>query len=387
LAWTVIRQSLAAILLAAVHVTAVVAMDIVAEGEATIENEDVTLARHVALRRAMVSAVEQSGGLLRASTMTTPAGIQERTSLSVRNRVLGSRIVSEHIDKGKLKLIAEVRMAGPGQPSSCNEHPLRKAVVTAFPLQLPEQLAPGEYTGWPEATADHLARVFNASGRLLGASAAQQIPFISPEAGPELARKDGVPKLVDWAKSARAQYVLAGMFRDFGTTRKLLVVPERQLLVEAFIYDGISGELIARREFTRLLIGSVRLPQTVVFGGKAFAESILGHAYLDLMSELIHWAENTIGCLPFSARVIQANGARLHLDVGSDTGLEPGMEFLLAREGDLDVTTPAGEMLGSERMPLAGVVIKSVNARYSVAEITAKKNMPAARVGDVLFGH
>ena len=44
-------------------------------------------------------------------------------------------------------------------------------------------------------------------------------------------------------------------------------------------------------------------------------------------------------------------------------------------------------MLGRDRKPLAGVVIKSVQPRYSVAEITAKKNPPAARVGDVLFGH
>lgn len=373
-------------LLAALLCGAAVAMNITAEGEAVIENDDHTLARQLALRRAMVSAVEQAGGWLQSASVTTPLGVQERSSLSGRNQVVGVRIVAEQVEKDTLKLIAEVQLASAGQPSRCHERPLRKVVVTAFPLQHPEQLASGEYTGWPEATADHLARAFNAGGRLLGAAAAQHMPFSSVAASPEPWRKKGVPVLLDWVASARAQYLVAGVFRDFGTQQHLLIVPERQLVVDAFIYDGISGELIAREEFSRRLRGRVSLPQTIVFGSRTFNESTLGRVYRDLMHDLTGWAENTIGCLPFAARVIQVNGTRLHLDVGSDSGLEPGMEFLLTREAAEEVTTPAGERLGRARHPLAGVVIKSVQARYSVAEITAKKNPPAARVGDVLYG-
>jgi hypothetical protein len=370
----------------AVFCTAVFALDVVAEGEASIENDDLTLARKIALRHAMTSAIEQSGGTLQSSTRTTPIGVQERTSLTSRNQVLGSRIISEKITKGKLQLVAEIRLAGPGQPAMCAERPLRKALVTAFPLQLPEQLASGEFTGWPSATAEHLSRVFNASGRVLGASAAAKIPFVSANLSPEIDRKNGVPVVVDWAKGERAQFVLAGIFRDFGTTRRALIFPERQLIVEAFIFDGISGELIARQDFSRILLGTVRLPKTVVFGGKAFCESLLGQTYLNLMAELAHWAENTIGCLPFSARVMHVEGSRLHLDVGSDSGIEPGMELVLTRTEGKPITTAEGEVLAGERVPVAGVVVKSVQARYSVAEITAKKNPPVALVGDVLYG-
>jgi hypothetical protein len=362
-------------------------MEIVAEAEAIIENEDVTLARQIALRRAMVGAVEQAGGWLQSTTVSTPLGVQEHSSLSSRNRVLGARIVSDHVEQGKLKLIAEVRLAGPGQPATCGDRPLRKVLVTAFPLHSPEQLAPDEYTGWPVATADHLARVFNGGVRLLGEATPTQHPFISPDNAPTTWRKNGTPALLEWARASRAQYVIAGVFRDFGTSNRALFVPERQLVVEAFIYDGISGELVAKKDFSRVLMLGVRLPKTIVFGGKAFCESTLGQAYLDLMQELARWAEDTVSCLPFAARVIQANGRRLHLDVGSDSGLEAGMEFLLTREGASTVATPEGEVLGRDRKPLAGVVIKSVNPRYSIAEITARKNPPAARAGDVLFGH
>lgn len=373
--------------MAAVFCTAVFAMEIVAEGEAVIENDDLTFARQIALRRAMASAVEQAGGLLQSATVSTAAGVQERTSLTGRNRVLGARIVNERVEKDKIKLSAEIQLEEPGQAHSCSSMPRRKVLVTAFPLQFPEQIGTGEYTAWPQDTADELARQFNRNGKLLAASAPNQLVFASAEEAPVSLRKNGLPLLADWARSARAQYVVAGVFRDFGKAARALLIPEQQMTVEAFIYDGFSGELLASQTFSRQLINLGGLPQTILFGSKAFRESRLGRTYFALLGAMGAWAEDTIGCMPFAARVIQANGARLHLDVGSDSGLEPGMEFLLTREEGTGVTTPEGEMLGRDRKPLAGVIIKSVQPRYSVAEITARKNPPAARVGDVLFGH
>lgn len=370
----------------AVFTTAVFALEVVAEGEATIENDDVPLARQLALRRAMASATEQAGGMLQATTVATAAGIQERTSLSSRNQVLGAHIASEFIERGKLKLVATVKLAGPGQAPNCGDRPLRKALITAFPLLTPEQLAPGEYTNWPSDTAEHLERLLNSGGRLLGAAAARKVPFVLPFKGPELERKEGVPLVSGWAQSARAQYVVAGIFRDFGTSLKAYVLPQRQLNVEAFILDGVSGELIARQDFSRILSISLRLPRNIVFGSREFQDSVLGKAYLDLMNEMARWTETTISCLPFSARVVKTDGRLLYLNVGSDSGIEPGMEFLLTRENGSPVAGFAGEALGRERKPLAGIVIKNVYPRYSVAEITAKKNPPVAQTGDIVFG-
>lgn len=381
-----LKRRLLIALCAAVTTTAAFALDIVAEGEATVENEDVPLARQLALRRAMASAVEQAGGMFQSTTVSTTAGIQERTSLSSRNQVLGARIASEYIEKNKLKLVAEVKLSGPGQAATCTDRPLRKTLVTAFPLQLPEQLGPGEYTGWPADTALHLERTLNGGGRLLAAAAAAKMPFALPYQGPELVRRDGVPLLAGWAQAARAQYVVAGVFRDFGTSLKAYVLPQRHLTVEAFVFDGISGEIVARREFSRVLNVLLRLPKHTVFGGKEFRDSQLGKTYLDLMAELARWTEDTVGCMPFATRVVKAEGRTLYLDVGSDSGIEPGMEFLLTRENGAAVTSLAGEPLGRERRPVAGVIVKSVFPRYSVAEITAKKPPAGVQPGDIVFG-
>ena len=371
---------------AAVVTTAAFALEIVAEGEAVIENDDVPLARQLALRRAMASAVEQAGGMLQSTTVSTSAGIQERTSLSSRSQVLGARVASEYIEKDKLKLVAEVRLADAGQASRCTDRPLRKALVTAFPLQVPEQLGQGEYTGWPSDTAEHLERTLNTGGQVLGAAAATKVPFVLPYKGPELERRNGVPVLAGWAQNARAQYVVSGVFVDFGKSMKAFVLPQRHLTVDAYIFDGISGEIVARQEFTRVMNVTLRLPRYTVFGSKEFRNSNLGETYLDLMAELARWVENNVACMPFSARVLKAEGRMIYLNVGTDSGIEPGMELLLTRESGNPVASLDGESLGRERRPVAGLVVKSVFPRYSVAEITAKKTPPPAQPGDIVFG-
>ncbi len=373
-------------LLAVLWYSAAAALDVVAEAEAPIINEDMTLARLTALRRAKAQALEQATELLQVTTTAIPTGIHEHATFAPQGRALGARILAEHVNKGRLHLTVEVRLQESGQPAVCAERPLRKVLVSTFPLLYPEQIRHGEYMGWPQMTAEELARLINRHGRLLSAPAPAQIPFTSVSAAPELERnKQGAPLLIQWASQARAQYVIAGVFRDFGTSRTLFI-PERQMVVEAYIYDGISGEMLARREFAKQAGFTWQMPKTLTPGSRAFSESGLGKTYYELLGEIGPWAESTIGCLPFAARVMRVEGSQLYLDIGSDSGIEPGTEFVLTRAATAPVTTATGEMLEGERVPVAGVIVKNVQPRYSIAEITAKKNAPTARSGDILYG-
>lgn len=266
--------------------------------------------------------------------------------------------------------------------ATCTGKPLRQVVVTAFPLRHPEQIKSGDFMGWPSMTADDLTRQINQRGSLLGATVAQRFPFASIESAPEVDRQ----ALLRWASQERAQYVVAGVFRDFGTVSKALILPVRQLVVEAYIYDGFSGELLARREFARQLQFSWQLPKAVLPGSKDFRQSRLGGVYHELLAELGEWVESTVTCLPFAARVIQVDGRRLVMDVGSDSGLEPGVELVLTRTAASGVATPTGETLAGTPLRIASAIVKSVQPRHSVAEIVPQMKTPAAQIGDVLYG-
>lgn len=378
------RRSLAGIV-AALSCTAALALEVVAEAEAPIVNDDLVLARQTALRRAMATAVEQETGLLQSTTIATSSGTETRTTLTPQGRALGARILSEHVARGQLRLTAEVTLAEPGRTPACQNPPKRKLVVSSFPMLYPEQVRYGHYTGWPRTTAEELSRLVNGRGKLLAGALPGQYPFPSAESAPATESRGGIPVQVEWARKERAQYVLAGVIRDFGLATQALVIPERQMAIEAYLYDGISGELVARREFIRQLSFSWSMPKNVAPGSKEFRESRFGERYYELLSDIGQWAENSLSCLPFAARVIRVDGRQLYLDTGSDAGLEPGQELVLSQ---LAAGSKAanGEALPGERSVVAGVVVRQVFPRHSTAEITAKKNVPTVRVGDVLYG-
>lgn len=262
---------------------------------------------------------------------------------------------------------------------ACAGKPLRKVLVTAFPLRYPEQLKSGEYMGWAQTTGEELARRLAAGRWLRVASAAQRFPFEAAELAPALERDAANrPLVAGWAAQEHAQYVVAGVFKDFGTGRKWGVVPERQMVVEAYLYDGVDGRLLARQEFARQLLVDGALPRNVAPGTRAFAESRLGATYADLLEDMAIWVEEQASCLPFAVRVTRVEGRRLHLDTGRDSGLAVGAELAWTTE------PPARPAPGAlPRTPLA--VVKEIQSAASIAESPPQRTPPSFKAGDRLF--
>lgn len=260
---------------------------------------------------------------------------------------------------------------------ACAGKPFRKVLVTAFPLHYPEQIKSGEFTGWAQVTGGELAQRLAAGGKVRVAEAAQRFPFA--DSAPVLERNtQGVPLIVGWAAQDKAQYVVAGTFLDLGTASKWAMVPERQLAIEAYLYDGGDGRLLARKEFSRQILVNGALPKNIAPGTRAFAETRFGKAYNELLDELGQWVEETASCQPFAIRVMRVEGRRLHLDAGRDSGIAAGMELASTPEAPAKPAVP-----GMLRTPLA--VVKEVQAAVSIAEIPLQRTPPTFKPGDVLY--
>lgn len=286
---------------------------------------------------------------------------------------------------GGCSLSGDARTAGaeaaPSPQSACVGQPLRKVLVTAFPLRYPEQLKSGEYMGWAQTTGEELARLLGKTGRLRVAAAAESFPFDEASAAPEVERNaQGTPRIVEWARRERAQYVLAGVFRDFGTAKKWLVASERQIDIEAYLYDGIDGRLLARHAFGRQLMMDGALPKGVSPGTHAFSNTRLGQAYNALLAEVGRWAADQTVCQPFPLRITRVDGLNLHFDAGRDSGLATGTALSTTTRAQ---TVLAGGSLNRKHMPIA--TLREVDADYSVAEVAPLRNPPTFRVGDVLY--
>lgn len=264
---------------------------------------------------------------------------------------------------------------------ACAGQPLRKVLVTAFPLRYPEQLKSGEYMDWAQTTGAELARLLGTSGRLRVAAAPGDFPFAEAAAAPEVERNpQGTPHIADWARRERAQYVLAGVFRDFGTARKWQVVPERQISIAAYLYDGIDGRLLASRQFDRQLLLDGALPKGVAPGTRAFADSRLGSVYHALLADIGRWATDEIACRPLPLRITRVEGRQLHLDAGRDSGLASGMALSSTPQPQMVM---AGGSLNRRQMPTA--TIRQVGPDSSIAEVPEQRTPPKFSVGDSLY--
>ena len=274
--------------------------------------------------------------------------------------------------------------AAKAQPATpkCQGLPKHKVLVTAFPMRYPEQIKSGEFMGWAQVTGEALKQALEGKGRVLAAAATHQFPFESADKAPALEQDQGGALISRWAAQDEAQYVVAGVIQDFGVSKLGGVIPERQMHVEAYVFQAQSGTLLARQSFTRQL-HFVGIPKSVAPGTREFASSRLGETFYSLIDEMARWAEDTLTCLPYSVNVTRVDERRLSLDRGSDVGIAVGMAVQSWRPGSAPPPRHPGVLASAKPLPTA--IIKHVEGKTSIAEIPPQRFPPTVRVGDVLF--
>lgn len=280
--------------------------------------------------------------------------------------------------EGKAEKPAEPVLARP----VCKGLPQRKVLVTAFPLRYPEQIKSGEFMDWAAVTGVALSNALERDTRVKAGYSVGQFPFVAAELAPELELRAGAPLVSEWAAKAGAQYVVAGVFKDFGVAKVAAVLPERNVRVEAYVFDAFSGSLIARREFSRqLFFGGI--PQNVLPGTRTFDSTRLGKSYNALIAEMARWVEDTAACQPFPVKVLRADKNGIQLEGGSDRGLQKGMTLQSWRPGAEPPARHPGVPASSRQLPT--LVVKEVQFNTSLAEIPQQRFPPKVATGDVLY--
>jgi len=274
------------------------------------------------------------------------------------------------------------RTPSPAKVPACDRKTKRIMLVTAFPMRYPEQVKSGEFMDWGQTTGDELARHLNRGSRFIAVSASSRFPFESADLAPALEQRDGIPLATRWASEAKAQYILAGTIQDFGETRQAAVLPERHMQVDAYLYDALTGMLLARQSFSRqLLFGS--LPHQIAPGTREFDSSRLGITYLGLIADIADWAAGTASCQPLAVRVADVKDRKLTLDAGSKQGLASGMSVQSWRPGEPPPARHPGIPPGARQQPTA--TIREVQPGLSVAEIPQQRFPPSIKAGDILY--
>lgn len=389
------------LLLAALPVLPVRAADVVVEGSAAIRDGDLGAARELATRRAFARAAESQGAVVNAQSTLREGMLRETSQLRSRACTGESRLLGETVRDGELTVTLRVTVLPAEQcPAPCQRSTVNRIAVTGFAFEFPEQILPTEKPWMASLTATETARMIRERRRLLADFDGTVFPYGTPARAPEpfLTPADRETSLLRFAREHRAQYVLSGVYRDFGLSDGRWGAQRRRIEIEAFLHDGGNGALLAQQRFSAEASGRVLLSDQPSVGSAAFYAGDFGRAWGGVLREIAAWAETKSACLPFIARVLKIEGKTLHLDAGAESGLSTGDTLNLHDLKDPEVRALSGLALGQEKQARTTVAIRAVYPRFAVAEVisvppagppgAASQSPPPARIrpGDLLYG-
>ncbi|MFZ2852521.1 MAG: flagellar assembly protein T N-terminal domain-containing protein [Rhodocyclaceae bacterium] len=384
-------QNLTGVFLALV-VTAASALDVVVEGSAPIRDGDVGQARELAVRRALSRAAESRGVAISSQFSVRQGEMSESSQMRASACTRNNEVLNERIAGGELTVTLRVTMdTDGGCAASCQRSYINKVVVTGFAFQFPEQILPGEDAWIANQTGRELARAITGQRRLLVEADGSAFPYLSPSRAPEplVGSKDRETLFSSLARQHRGQYVLSGIYRDFGiTTSKWLpawLADRRQIEIEAFLHDGVNGALLARRTFSGQASGRVQIQNKPTIGSAEFYRGDFGQAWGKVLGEIAQWTTEQATCLPFVTRVLKVEGASIYVDNGSESGLSAGDTLRLQTWREPAVKSLSEEVLGQEKRARGTAVIKAIYPRFAVLEALDAAALPQVRPGDLFY--
>ncbi|QEL54913.1 flagellar assembly protein T N-terminal domain-containing protein [Chromobacterium paludis] len=361
-----LRLTAAALVAAFVLTAPASAAVLSAEGVAPLDNGALA-ARDMAIRDAMRLISIGQGARVESVQVLENGRPAESATLTASGAVQGKvRVVNEY-QQGKLyhvKIEVDTDGIEAGAPArsrdpSCAMPPgrslRRKLVTTYFNVDRPAEASDlaDLATALPTELARRLAR-----NPLLKVRDANTVSVLAdsriaePAAGRDIASQLGLRQNVQFVVAGRVlstsvtenslrpsffesnntsdqSAIYNGPFSGlFGGGAKYRPI-QRQFDMEIWVYDGLTGSLLADERVGGLAKGEVvpKLPKP--FASAGFWSTDYGRLVDKLMDKAAQRVDDIVSCIPFSARVVRKEGNRVYINAGLLDGMAVGDKLLL----------------------------------------------------------
>lgn len=381
-------------MLACVPACIAFAAEVIAEGRAPIIGGDIEGARQAAVKRALGWAATSSSAFVSTQAKLERGAVSETTHLRATACTSDARIVSERIHEGEISVaVATTINSGSECSTACEAEYLNTLVVTGIALEHPEQLLRNESSSIAYVTGNDIARAARATGRVLTVEAESSFPYVSPDRAPRFrpASSNEESIISELARTKHAQYLVSGVWRDLsrhkvGGVLGVGSIEQRNLVIEVFLHDGATGDLLAAKLFARRATGEVTLPAFPGIDRPEFRRTDIGREWVKLFAEIGHWLGQQSACMPFIARVIRTEGDRITVDAGATSRLTDGTELRIHRILRPAVKDRSGALLGSEKLVGARLKLRNVYPAFSIGEFAeADFERPRVAPDDLLY--
>ncbi len=380
-----------------------------AEGMASLES-GLVAARQQAIEDAVRQMAMTHAGTLQAtsrldngelseSSMTGPLTLPGTPRVLQESQRDGLLFVTVEVDTAEPVSAAEAPNASASQACARPATPAgrfltRRLVSTYFEVSQPQDAGDlGNLATWlPSELSRRLnalrdVRALDAGNVSLFPSGKVQEPWQASDAVRDIGRREEV------------QFVLAGRVLDTGVTRKeprlgafggasgseaglyytgplaglfgasARVVPvERRFAVEYWLYDALTGGVLATATVATTARGAVHDSSLRVFDLSRFQQNDYGRSVATLLDGVAGKLANTMHCLPFAARVVRVEGDRVYLGAGTLDGLASADRLIVYKQQpQTEIRRGDGVVLGLPERVIGDVELLQVQPRLAVA--------------------
>lgn len=364
----------------------VLAAPIEAEGVAVIADGGVARARQLAIQDGLAQLGLRSGARVDVAGVAgarTGSGSLESSRVQPAFDFDRYTVLREWQTGQTLHVRIAVQEEEARPSGSVNLGYKKKIVVTPFHVRRSPQL--DDVDDIAIRLPQELLRRMTGSGKFLGKSS----PYvISPGSSGPSADTAAVRRI---AAMYEGQFVIAGEIVDASPFDKptlygLIDRKARRIEIEFFVYDGLTGALLARRTAAVEQIGRQRVGRDKPFGSASFTATPFGGAILRALDEGIAGIMTELAPLPFMARVVRVEGERIFIDAGSTSSVAPGDQLVVYRVDPrrqvygADPLTP----LGAVESPVGTVGIVQVQPGFAIGTVTPQGAARQVSAGDIV---
>lgn len=365
-------------------------------GTAPIEGS-LNYAREQAFKDAMQQALLENGAQVSSLQLLSQGQMaQDEVSVSTQGEVTDVKILWEDQEEGyyRVAIQADVRITR-SMCGKSNKVYRKTLAVSGFVLAHREQASLGRLYNVEQNLPRVLFNSFNEGGAVQALDASNVTLYDNPRQAPSsLNAQRYLTNSISVAKNMGAQFLLSGVVRDMSVLEDstkvswkrrlgLRTQAPRQLVLDVFVHDGLSGSLIFQRSYSALGDFPTHTAANIGFATPEFWTTGYGENVREMLVEVMEEVGELIRCQPFMTRIVKVQGNQLYLDAGSSAGLRPGDKLKVYRTGTfyhqdilphVELTNMATE-----------VTIKSVQPQFAIAEMNKSAGIYAIQRDDMLI--
>lgn len=358
-----------------------------AKGSALVHQANIAQARKLALKDAMSQAMLQGGARVQSDTQVNLNVVQSdnvrvRASGQVTDVVILDEWLDEQRDLYHVNIRARVE---PSDQSLQRQNAIRyrkKLAVAQFSVLDRYQIH--DMPNIEIALAKEFLGRLEAAANLLSTDASQ---YLLPLSSKQMSATGNSPTQVisQLAQTLGVQFIMDGRILDMGETEHVLGIEIRHVELELTLYDGISGAVLSKFRDNGSIVQNrlFDFPLTTPAANSKFFDSQIGRKINSVLDRLVLQVADFLNRVPFTARVVKAQGNKIYFDVGSMANVTVGdvlMAYRVSAEA-LQGSTPSLH-LGFAESPLASLVVRKVQPLFAVGELETDKL--ALKAGDVV---